>query len=127
MRDFRKIISWQKADDLAVLVYEVTGRSFPTHELYGLTSQMRRAAVSVSANIAEGSGKQYLTEFRQFLFTARASLSEVEYYIHLADRLGYLPTEERARLEQAETETARTLQGFINSIGKQIASGRKQN
>jgi four helix bundle protein len=127
MRDFRKIIAWQKADDLAVLVYEVTGKSFPKHELYGMTSQMRRAAVSVAANIAEGSGKQYLTEFRQFLFTARAFLSEVEYYFHLANRLGYLPVEEKTRLEQAETETARTLQGFINSIEKQIASGRKQN
>jgi four helix bundle protein len=127
MRDFRKIIAWQKADDLAALVYEVTGKSFPKHELYGMTSQMRRAAVSVAANIAEGSGKQYVTEFRQFLFTARASLSEVEYDIHLANRLGYLPVEEKTRLEQAETETARTLQGFINSIEKQIASGRKQN
>jgi four helix bundle protein len=75
-----------------------------------MTSQMRRAAVSVAANIAEGSGKQYVTEFRQFLFTARASLSEVEYYIHLANRLGYLPVEEKTQLEQAETKTARTLQ-----------------
>lgn len=127
MRDFRKIIAWHKADDLTVLIYEVTGKYFPKHELYGLTSQMRRAAVSVAANVAEGSGKQYLTEFRQFLYTSRASLAEVEYYIHLADRLGYLPAEEKTQLEQAETETARTLQGFINSIEKQIASGRKQN
>jgi four helix bundle protein len=127
MRDFRKIIVWRKADDLAVLVYEVTGKSFPRHELYGLTSQIRRAAVSVAANVAEGSGKQYLTEFRQFLYTARASLSEVEYYIHLAGRLGYLSTEERSRLAEANTETARTLQGFINAIEEQIAAGRKQN
>jgi four helix bundle protein len=127
MRDCRKIVAWQKADDLAVLVYEVTGKSFPKHELYGLTSQMRRVAISVAANIAEGSGKQYLTEFRQLLYTARTSLSEVEYYIHLANRLGYLPVEEKTRLKQAETETARTLQGFINSIENQIASGRKQN
>jgi four helix bundle protein len=127
MRNFRKIVAWQKADNLTVLVYEVTGQSFPKHELYGLNSQMRRAAVSVAANIAEGSGKQYLTEFRQFLYTARASLAEVEYYIHLAARLGYLPTEEKTRLEASETETARTLQGFITSIEKQIASGRKQN
>lgn len=127
MRDFRKIIAWQKTDDLVVLIYEVTGNYFPKHELYGLTSQLRRAAISVAANVAEGSGKQYLTEFRQFLYTARASLSEVEYHIHLANRLGYLPTEEKTRLEMAETEAARTLQGFINSIEKQIASGRKQN
>ncbi|GAB4542088.1 MAG: hypothetical protein Kow0063_33610 [Anaerolineae bacterium] len=127
MRDFRRIVAWQKADDLTVLIYEVTGKSFPKHELYGLISQMRRAATSVAANIAEGSGRQYLTEFRQFLYTARASLSEVEYYIHLADRLGYLSAEEKAHLGQAKTEAARTLQGFIGSIEKQIASGRKEN
>jgi four helix bundle protein len=127
MRDFRKIIAWQKADDLAVLVYKVSGNCFPRHELYGLTSQMRRAAVSVAANVVEGSGKQYLTEFRQFLYTARASLSEVEYYVHLAERLGYLPTEDKLCLEQAEAETARTLQGLINSVEKQIQSGRKEN
>ncbi len=127
MRDFRKILVWQKADDLSVLVYEVTGKCFPGHELYGLTSQVRRAAVSVAANIAEGSGKQYLTGFRQFLYTARGSLLEVEYYIHLASRLGYLPEAEKVRLEQAEADAARTLQGFINSIEKQIASGRKEN
>ena len=127
MRDFRKIIAWQKADDLAVLVYEVTGESFPRHELYGLTSQIRRAAVSVASNIAEGSGRQYATEFRQFLYTARASLAEVEYYVHLAVRLGYLPQEEKTRLEQVRPETARTLQGFINSIEKQIASGRRES
>jgi four helix bundle protein len=127
MRDFRKIVAWQKADDLALLVYKVSGERFPRHEAYGLTSQMRRAAVSVAANIVEGSGKQYLTEFRQFLYTARASLSEVEYYIHLADRLGYLPAEEKTCIEQAEAEAARTLQGFINSVEQQIASGRKEN
>ena len=127
MRDFRKIVAWQKADDLAVLVYTVSGKCFPRHELYGLTSQMRRAAVSVAANMAEGSGKQYLTEFRQFLYTARASLSEVEYYIHLSDRLGYLQMEDKTCLEQVEAEAARTLQGLINSVEKQIASGRKEN
>jgi four helix bundle protein len=127
MRDFRKIVAWQKADDLVVLVYKISGECFPRQELYGLNSQIRRAAVSVAAYIAEGSGKQYVTEFRQFLYTARASLADVEYYVHLADRLGYLPAEKKTCLEQAETETARTLQGFINSIEKQIASGRKQN
>jgi len=124
---FQRLLAWQKADDLAVLVYQTTGSHFPRHELYGLTSQIRRAAISVAANIAEGSGKQYLTEFRQFLYAARASLFEVEYYIHLAARLGYLPAEEQTRLEQAEVEAARTLQGLINSIGQQIASGRKRN
>ncbi len=127
MRDFRKIVAWQKADDLTLLVYKVSGQHFPRHETYGLTSQMRRTAVSVAANIVEGSGKQYLTEFCQFLYRARASLWEVEYYVHLANRLGYLPDEEKTCLEQAEGEAARTLQGFINGVEQQIASGRKEN
>jgi len=127
MRDFRKILAWQKADDLAVLVYKMTAQHFPQHERYSLISQMRRAAVSVPANIAEGSGKQYLTEFRQYLYTARASLSELEYYIHLSHRLGYLTDQPTRELEQAHAETARILQGFINSIEKQIHLGRTGN
>ena len=127
MRNFRKILAWQKADDLAVLVYKVTAQQFPRHEQYGLISQMQRAAVSVPANIAEGSGKQYLTEFRQYLYTARASLSELEYYIHLSQRAGYLKNPLAQQLEQARAETARILQGFINSIEGQIAAGRTGN
>ena len=126
MRDFRKIMAWKKADDLVVLVYEVT-KAFPREELYGLTSQLRRAMVSVAANIAEGSGKQYLKEFRQFLYTARASLSEVEYYIHLSHRLGYLDGEKVAKLEEARQDAAKTLKGFINSIEEQIRQGRIYN
>lgn len=126
MRDFRNIMAWKKADDLVVLVYEVT-KAFPREELYGLTSQLRRAMVSVAANIAEGSGKQYLKEFRQFLYTARASLSEVEYYIHLSHRLGYLDGEKVAKLEEARQDAAKTLQGFINSIEEQIRQGRIYN
>jgi four helix bundle protein len=126
MRDFRKIMAWEKADDLVVLIYEVT-KAFPKEELYGLTSQLRRAVVSVAANIAEGSGKQYLKEFRQFLYTARASLSEVEYYIHLSHRLGYLDREKVAKLEEARQETAKILQGFINAVEKQIQQGRIYN
>jgi four helix bundle protein len=126
MRDFRKIMAWEKADDLVVLIYEVT-KAFPREELYGLTSQLRRAVVSVAANIAEGSGKQYLKEFRQFLYTARASLSEVEYYIHLSHRLGYLDGEKVAGLEEARKDAAKVLQGFINAIEEQIKQGRVYN
>ena len=126
MRDFRKIVAWEKADDLVVLIYEVT-RAFPKEELYGLTSQLRRAAISVAANIAEGSGKQYLKEFRQFLYTARGSLSEVEYYIHLSHRVGYLDAEKAARLEEARQDAAKTLQGFINTVEEQIRQGRVYN
>jgi len=123
MRDFRKIIAWERADDLVMLIYEVT-KAFPKEELYGLTSQLRRAAISVAANIAEGSGKQYLKEFRRFLYTARGSLSEVEYYIHLSHRVGYLDGEKAAKLEEARQDAAKTLQGFINAVEEQIRQGR---
>ena len=126
MRDFRKIMAWEKADDLVVLIYEAS-KAFPKEERYGLTSQLRRAVVSVAANIAEGSGKQYLKEFRHFLYIARASLSEVEYYIHLGHRLGYLDEEKVGRLKEARQETAKILQGFINAIEKQIQQGRTRN
>jgi four helix bundle protein len=126
VRDFRKIMAWEKADDLVVLIYEVS-KAFPKEERYGLTSQLRRAVVSVAANIAEGSGKQYLKEFRQFLYTARASLSEVEYYVHLSHRLGYLNGEKAGKLEESRQETAKILQGFINAVEKQIQQGRIHN
>ncbi len=126
MRDFRKIMAWEKADDLVVLIYEAS-KAFPKEERYGLTSQLRRAVVSVAANIAEGSGKQYLKEFRHFLYIARASLSEVEYYIHLSHRLGYLNGEKVGKLEEARQEAAKILQGLINAVEKQIKQGRTQN
>jgi four helix bundle protein len=86
MRDFRKLLAWQRADDLTVLVYRAT-EDFPSEEKFGLTSQLRRAAVSVAANIAEGSGRHSLKDFRRFLYQARGSLSEVQYYLHLSKRL----------------------------------------
>src|SRR5437867_2666267 len=78
-RDFKKIKAWQKADDLAVNVYEIT-RTFPKEEIYGMTSQMRRAAISVAANIAEGSARNTVRDYLHFLNLAEASLIEVEYY-----------------------------------------------
>lgn len=78
MPDFKTIKAWQKADDLTVEVYEKT-RDFPSDERFGLTSQMRRAAVSVGANIAEGSGRGSLADYIRFLFIAQGSLSELEY------------------------------------------------
>jgi four helix bundle protein len=74
--DYRRSKSWRRADDLAVLIYEVT-KLFPGDEAYGLTSQMRRAAVSVAANIAEGSGRRTKKEYLHFLYQARGSLRDV--------------------------------------------------
>ncbi len=113
MRDYKKIEAWKLADDLAVRVYEIT-RGFPKEELYGLTSQLRRAAVSVPANIAEGSARGSKKDYLHFLYIARASLTEVQYLLHLAGRLGYA-----VQGEDRESQVRRTfacLHGLIRSV-----------
>ena len=126
MRDFRKLVAWQKADDLVVMVYQVT-EGFPSHEQFGLTSQMRRAVVSVAANIAEGCGRHTLKDFRRFLYLSRGSLNEVEYFIHLAARLDYFSESKTRSVMVHCHETGRVLQGLINSLTQQIQDGRKYN
>jgi len=110
--DYRKSKAWQKCDDLVVAVYEAS-MAFPKAEVYGLTSQIRRAAVSVAANIAEGSGRNTRKDFLHFLYQARGSLREVEYYVHLTRRLGYLDDQTRQKLETAANEAGSTLHGLI--------------
>ena len=126
-QNFRSIIAWQKADDLVFEVYNVTKRCFPKEEMFALTQQMRRAATSVAANIAEGSAKHTMAEFRSYLDHSIGSLNEVEYYIHLSHRLGYIDAVTAKRLFDLEAEAAKTLTGFIDSIDRQIAAGRKFN
>lgn len=125
MADFRRMAAWQKADDLVIRVYELT-RGLPDDERFGLTSQMRRAAMSVPANIAEGAGRQTLRDFRQFLFLARGSLNEVEYYLHLAERLGYIQTQQAVDLRELRHEVGSALQGLINWVSKEIEAGRTE-
>jgi four helix bundle protein len=121
-RDFRGLTAWRKADDLAVEVYRTTSTYFPREELYGLTSQLRRSAVSVAANLAEGSGRQSEQEFRRFLYIARGSLAEVEYYLHLARRLTFLPALAFAGIDRQRDEVGKLLMGLIRSVSRQIAA-----
>lgn len=114
-RDYRKIKAWQVADDLAVEIYQVT-HAFPKHEVYGLTSQLRRAAVSVPANIAEGSARSHHKEYLQFINIARGSLAEVDYYLHLAFRLTYLNDAAHARLSKQAHEAASILFGLYQAV-----------
>ena len=86
-KSFRELVVWQKSIDLATSVYRLTG-DFPREELYGLTSQIRRCAVSVPSNIAEGQGRMSTGEFRQFLGIARGSNFELQTQIEIARRLG---------------------------------------
>jgi four helix bundle protein len=96
-------------------VYRSTGL-FPKHELYGLTQQMRRAAVSVVSNIAEGKGRRHDKEFRQFLFHARGSLLELETQLAIATKLEYLTGKESNEVQALATQVGRSLAGLVNSL-----------
>ena len=115
MRDYRKIRAWEASDRLTLKVYEATKR-FPKDEMYGLTSQMRRAAVSVPANIAEGSGRASNKEYLQYLYIARSSAREVEYYVQLSFKLGYIEDMLRQNLTKLTDETLSILYGLIQSV-----------
>ena len=90
MKDFRNLKVWEKSHQLALAVYKATS-TFPRHELYGLTSQIRRACASIPANIAEGCGRSGDAELARFLQIAMGSASELEYHLLLARDLGFLP------------------------------------
>jgi len=91
LKDFRKLKVWEKSHDLTLVVYRAT-QAFPQHELYGLTSQIRRACASIPANIAEGCGRNGDPELARFLQIAMGSASELEYHLLLAHDLGLLNT-----------------------------------
>src|SRR3989338_5970247 len=119
MRDYKNIRAFKEADELVVLVYKVT-KDFPKEELYGLTSQIRRAATSVPTNIAEGASRQHQKDYLQFLYVARASLAETEYLLHLANKLGYLRDELFGRIEEQKQEVEKTLFGLIEAVKREL-------
>ena len=118
MRDYTKIKAWQLADDLTVSVYERT-RSFPREEVYGLTSQLRRASYSVPANIVEGASRESKRDYLHFLYIARGSLSETQYFIHLARRLRYLSDQDADTLHEQTKFVFACLHGLIRSVEKE--------
>ena len=111
MKGYRDLQVWQKAMDLVIDVYRAT-QSFPSHELYGLTSQMRRAAVSMPSNLAEGHGRNSPREFLVFIGHARGSLCELETHIEISTRLGYFGEAMAAKLAASISEIARMLNGL---------------
>ena len=115
MRDFRKIEAWQLADDFTVAVYE-RSRGFPREERYGITSQLRRAAYSVPANIAEGASRDSQREYLHFLHIARGSLSEAQYFVHLAGRLGHLNEVECEQALAQSRQVFACLHGLIKAV-----------
>jgi four helix bundle protein len=115
VQSYRQLIAWQKAMDFVAAVYKTT-RMFPKEEMYGLTSQLRRAAVSIPSNIAEGQGRQTTGEFRQFLGHARGSLLETETQILLAGRFEYLDGKTTEALIGQAAELGRILNGLMKSL-----------
>ena len=115
VKAYSDLIVWQKAMEMVEAVYKATGR-FPKEEIYGLTSQLRRAAVSVPSNIAEGQGRKSTSEFLHHLSFARGSLMEVETQLLLASRFSYLQQDETTRLLEMTGEVGRLLNGLINSL-----------
>jgi four helix bundle protein len=110
----RDLVAWQEAMRLTKAVYELTA-AFPRDELYGLVSQMRRAAVSVPSNIAEGAGRGSEKEFRQFLMIARGSLSELETQVLLSQQLGF--ADEIDQVIEAIQKVFRIMAGLSRSLG----------
>lgn len=114
-RNYRDLIAWQKAMDLTEAVYSVTSR-FPAEEKFSLTSQLRRCAISVPSNIAEGQGRFSQADFKRFLSIAHGSLREAETQILLAARLNYVTTEIRDALIEQTSEVGRLIQGLARSL-----------
>jgi len=110
---YRDLIAWQKAMKLVTHVYEVT-KTFPSDERFGLTSQMRRCAVSIPSNIAEGQARNTAGEFKQFIGIARGSTAELTTQILIAEQLGYLNTSEQT-IQMAD-EVGRILTGLSQSL-----------
>lgn len=120
LRKFTELIAWQKAIDLVESVYRVSG-TFPKCELYGLTSQVRRAAVSIPANIAEGQSRSSSREFVRFLSIAEGSLAEVETHLVIAKRLDYISAEHLDGLLDQAAGVARLVKALTKAIERKIA------
>ena len=114
-RSYRDLVAWQLAMDLVTEVYRVT-KLFPVEERYGLTNQLRRAAVSVPSNIAEGQARFSAKQFHRFPGTARGSLVEIETQLEIAKNLGYLSRVQAAALLKSTAETGRVLNGLLAAI-----------
>jgi len=114
-RDFQNLQVWQKSHQLTLRIYEAT-REFPVDERFGMTSQMRRAAASIPANIAEGCGRGGRAELVRFLRIAQGSASELAYQVLLARDLAFLPEDTSEQLSQRVDEIGRMLNGYMKKV-----------
>jgi four helix bundle protein len=115
LKNFKELKVWKKSYDLCLKLYKVTGR-FPKEEVYGLTAQIRRSAVSVPSNIAEGYGRKTTPDYLKSLYIAYGSSCELETQLLLSNDLGYIKKEEIKELEEEMGEVERMLKALIKSL-----------
>jgi len=115
VQSFRDLQVWQRSIQLSVSVYKLT-KGFPREEIYGMSSQMRRSAVSVASNIAEGSGRMSTGEYRQFLGMARGSNCELQTQIEIARALGFSDSKKLEEAEGLSFEVGRMISGVLDAI-----------
>ena len=118
MRDHTRLRAFELADELALAVYQAT-QSFPREEQFGLTSQMRRCAVSVASNIVEGCARHSQANYVRFLDISYGSVRELEYQISLASRLDFMPQPSSEEVAARAAETAKVINGLIRSLRQQ--------
>jgi four helix bundle protein len=115
MRDYRRLVVWSRAHELTMMTYQFTN-NFPTDERFGLTSQMRRAAVSIASNIVEGYGRESDRDFARFLHIASGSCCELEYQFVLAGDLGYIDGNDMHQPLTICREVRQMLAGLLNRL-----------
>ena len=126
MKDSKELKVWAEAHELTIAVYRLT-RGFPREEIYGLTSQVRRSAASIGANIAEGCGRRSDGELSRFLQIARGSASETEYHLLLAKDLGFLSADEYRSVESRTLEVQRMLTSLAQKVRPVVAIEKREN
>ncbi len=119
MKNFRDLKVWQKSHELTLSIYKIT-KTFPKEELYGLTSQMRRASSSIPANIAEGCGRQGNSEFARFLQIAFGSANELEYHLILSRDLQFIDSGQHQKIENQLLEVKRMLASLLAKVRNEI-------
>ena len=115
MRDHTKLLAFTLADEVVILIYRLTA-DFPREELYGLTSQMRRAAISVPSNIVEGCARDSQADYLRFLYIAFGSLRELHYQLNLSKRLIFFNNQDSPQIESKIIEAEKVLNGLIRSL-----------
>jgi len=119
MRNYRDLQVWSKAHNLTLELYRVS-QKFPRDEIYGITSQLRRAAVSIGANLAEGCGRRTANELARFVRIALGSASELDYHLLISRDLGFMSGDDFASASAALTEVRKMLTSFLQSVEEQI-------